>query len=38
VTDGAWTLKDPYGEAIVVLGHLSFWGAKTEVYSDGNRS
>lgn len=35
VPDGAWTLPDPFGEAIVVLGHLSFWGDNTEIYADG---
>jgi len=37
-TDGAWTLPDPYGEAIAVLGHVSFWGDKTEIEADGKRT
>jgi len=37
VSDGAWTLPNPFGEAIVVLGHLSFWGDNTEIYADGRQ-
>lgn len=36
VADGAWTLPSPYGEAIVTLGHVSFWG-ETEVFAEGKR-
>ncbi len=35
VSDGAWTLSEPYGEATVVRNYVSFWGDKTEVYADG---
>ncbi len=34
VTDGAWTLPAPFGEAVVTLGHVSFW-RETEVSADG---
>ncbi|SRR6266581_3950396 len=35
VSDGAWTVYDPFGEAIVVVGHVSFWGMGIEVVADG---
>ncbi len=35
VSDGAWTIYDPYGEALAVTGHISFWGKGTEVFADG---
>src|SRR5262249_54065355 len=35
VRAGAWTLPRPLGEAIVTLGHVSFWKENTEVLADG---
>ncbi|MCI0569435.1 MAG: DUF427 domain-containing protein [Myxococcaceae bacterium] len=35
VRDGAWTLPGPLGEALLTLGHVSFWGKDTEVIVDG---
>jgi len=35
VSDGAWMMHEPYGEAMAVAGHLSFWGDGTEVLADG---
>ncbi len=37
LTDGAWTLPAPYGEAVVTLGHVSFWGDDLEIHADGKR-
>ncbi len=37
LTDGAWTLPAPYGEAVVTLDHVSFWGDELAVYADGKR-
>ena len=35
IADGAWTAYEPFGEALVVSGHVSFWGQGTAVYADG---
>lgn len=35
IPDGAWIVYEPFGEAIAVVGHISFWGEGTEVYADG---
>ena len=35
VPDGAWIVYEPFGEASVVMDHMSFWGQGTEVYADG---
>ena len=35
VPDGAWTLPGPLGEALLTIGHVSFWGKGTEVFADG---
>ena len=35
VPDGAWMIYEPFGEALAVVGYLSFWGKGTEVYADG---
>lgn len=35
VEDGAWAIYEPFGEAIAVVGHVSFWGEGTEVLADG---
>ena len=35
VPDGAWTLPGPLGEALLTMGHVSFWGKGTEVFADG---
>jgi uncharacterized protein (DUF427 family) len=35
VPDGAWTLPGPIGEALLTMGHVSFWGKGTEVFADG---
>ncbi len=32
--DGAWTLPQPLGEAIVCLNHVSFWHGDTEIYAN----
>ena len=38
VTDGAWMLPQPLGEAAAVANHVSFWGEGTEVLADGKRT
>lgn len=35
IEDGAWTLPEPLGEAVVVLGHISFWKDETRLFADG---
>jgi uncharacterized protein (DUF427 family) len=35
VPNGAWTLPGPLGEALLTMGHVSFWGKGTEVLADG---
>lgn len=35
IEDGAWTIYEPYGEALAVVGCLSFWQEGTEVLADG---
>jgi uncharacterized protein (DUF427 family) len=35
VPDGAWTLPGRLGEALLTMGHVSFWGKGTEVFADG---
>ncbi|MGI8485967.1 MAG: DUF427 domain-containing protein [Thermomicrobiales bacterium] len=35
ISDGAWIISEPFGEATAVVGHVSFWGEGTEVYADG---
>lgn len=35
VSDGAWFLPQPLGEAAAVANHVSFWGKNTEVLADG---
>ena len=38
VPDGAWTLPGPIGEALLTMGHVSFWGKGTEVFADTRRA
>jgi uncharacterized protein (DUF427 family) len=35
VLDGAWTLPGPLGEALLTMGHVSFWGNGTDVFAEG---
>jgi uncharacterized protein (DUF427 family) len=37
IRDGAWTLPQPLGEAIVCVNHVSFWRGDTEVTVNGER-
>lgn len=37
IRDGAWTLPQPLGEAIVCLNHVSFWRGDTVVEVNGER-
>jgi uncharacterized protein (DUF427 family) len=38
VPDGAWTLPGPLGEALLTMGHVSFWGKGTEVFADSRQT